>query len=52
MMLAHLGETTAARSIEKAVADVIAKGEILTKDLGGTASTETFTQAVIDALKR
>ncbi len=51
MMLAHLGETTAARSIEKAVADVIAKGEILTKDLGGTASTETFAQAVIDALK-
>ncbi len=51
MMLAHLGETTAARSIEKAVADVIAKGEVLTKDLGGTASTETFAQAVIDALK-
>lgn len=51
MMLAHLGETTAARSIEKAVADVIAKGEILTKDLGGAASTETFAQAVIDALK-
>ncbi len=51
MMLAHLGETTAARSIEKAIADVIAKGEVLTKDLGGTASTETFAQAVIDALK-
>ncbi len=51
MMLAHLGETQAARRVEQAVSDVIAKGDVLTKDLGGTASTEAFAQAVIDALQ-
>lgn len=51
MMLAHLGETQAARRVEDAVSVVIAKGDVLTKDLGGTASTEAFAQAVIDAMQ-
>jgi len=49
-MLAHLGEGSAAASIEKAIETVIAEGKILTVDMGGTASTEDFADAVIAAL--
>lgn len=47
MMLAHLGEAKAAASIEKAVTEVISEGKTLTQDMGGTASTEEFADAVI-----
>lgn len=50
MMLAHLGETKAAASIEQAVTKVISEGKTLTQDMGGTASTEEFADAVIAAL--
>ncbi len=50
MMLAHLGEAKAAASIEKAIIKVIGEGKILTQDMGGSASTEAFTDAVIAAL--
>ncbi len=50
LMLAHLGEATAAVSIEKAVEKVIGEGKILTVDMGGTASTEEFADAIIAAL--
>ena len=50
MMLAHLGEAKAAASIEKAIIKVIGEGKVLTQDMGGTASTEAFTDAVIAAL--
>ncbi len=50
LMLAHLGEGSAAASIEKAIETVIAEGKILTVDMGGTASTEDFADAVIAAL--
>lgn len=50
MMLAHLGETKVAASIEQAVTKVISEGKTLTQDMGGTASTEEFADAVIDAL--
>ena len=51
MMLAHLGEAKAAASIEQAVTKVISEGKTLTQDMGGNASTEDFTDAVIAALK-
>lgn len=50
MMLAHLGETKAAASIEQAVTKVISEEKTLTQDMGGTASTEEFADAVIAAL--
>ncbi|MDD4842844.1 MAG: isocitrate/isopropylmalate dehydrogenase family protein [Anaerotignum sp.] len=50
LMLAHLGEGTAAANIEKAVEKVIGEGKILTVDMGGTASTEEFADAIIAAL--
>ena len=50
MMLAHLGETKVAASIEQAVTKDISEGKTLTQDMGGTASTEEFADAVIAAL--
>ena len=50
LMLAHLGEAKAAADIEKAVTKVISEGKTLTQDMGGTASTEEFADAVIAAL--
>ncbi len=51
LMLDHLGESAAARRVERAVRAVIAQGAIVTRDLGGSASTEEFTEAVIAALE-
>lgn len=50
LMLAHLGEAKAAADIEQAVIKVISEGKTLTQDMGGTASTEEFADAVIAAL--
>ena len=47
LMLAHLGEAEAAAAIEKAVSEVISEGKTLTQDMGGSASTEEFADAVI-----
>ncbi len=50
MMLEHLGEAEVAGRIEAAVDRVLAEGP-LTPDLGGRATTEAFTAAVIEALQ-
>lgn len=50
LMLAHLGEAKAAAAIEKAIIEVIGAGKVLTQDMGGSASTQEFTAAVIAAL--
>ncbi|WP_376093276.1 tartrate dehydrogenase [Roseomonas sp. CCTCC AB2023176] len=50
MMLEHLGEGRAAAALMAAVERVCADG-VLTADLGGTATTEDVTQAVIDAIR-
>jgi homoisocitrate dehydrogenase len=50
MMLDYLGEREVARKVERAVDLVLEKGP-RTPDLGGEATTETFTQTVIEALK-
>ena len=50
LMLKHLGETEAADRIEKAASAVLNKGEVLTEDLGGNASTDQITAAVIAEL--
>jgi tartrate dehydrogenase/decarboxylase/D-malate dehydrogenase len=48
MMLDHLGHAEAAAEIETAIADVLAKTDVRTRDLGGTASTETFTRTLLE----
>jgi len=50
MMLDHLGDHKAARRIERALRTVYREGRHLTRDVGGTATTEQFTDAVIAAL--
>jgi len=50
MMLDHLGETEAAKSVERAVAKVLAQGAIRTPDLGGSSSTTAVADAVAAAL--
>jgi len=52
MMLDWLGETDRARRIERAVAQVIALGDVRTYDLGGVATTPEMAQAVSEALRR
>ena len=52
MMLEHLGESEAAQACEDAMETVLTAGpESRTKDLGGTATTENCTEAVIQALR-
>ena len=50
MMLEHLGEAPAAQRLMRAVEAVTARGDVLPPDLGGTATTDQVTQAVIAAL--
>lgn len=50
MMLRHIGERTAARRIEVAIERVLGEGRVRTRDLGGTATTTEYTEAVIAAL--
>ena len=52
MMLEHLGESEAAQACEEAMEAVLTAGpESRTKDLGGTATTASCTEAVIQALR-
>ena len=52
MMLDHLGESEAAQACEDAMETVLTAGpESRTKDLGGTATTESCTEAVVQALR-
>jgi isocitrate dehydrogenase (NAD+) len=46
LMLRHLGETAAGDALETAVRDVIAEGRTVTYDLGGSAGTREFGDAV------
>jgi isocitrate dehydrogenase (NAD+) len=50
MMLRHIGELDAANRIETAVNTVLAKRQTITRDLGGTATTNQFAEAIIDCL--
>jgi isocitrate dehydrogenase (NAD+) len=50
LMLDHLGESKAARRIQAALEKVYLEGKHTTRDVGGTASTARFTDAVIEAI--
>ncbi|MFP5341829.1 MAG: isocitrate/isopropylmalate dehydrogenase family protein [Candidatus Limnocylindria bacterium] len=50
LMLRHLGHPDAADRVESATRAVIAEGRSTTYDLGGTAGTAAFADAIIDRL--
>jgi isocitrate dehydrogenase (NAD+) len=52
MMLRHINEAAAAQNIERALQQVYNEGKHLTRDVGGTATTDEFTSAVIHQLSR
>jgi isocitrate dehydrogenase (NAD+) len=52
LMLNHLGEPSAAQRIEAALIKVYKEGKHVTKDVGGKAGTQEFTDAVIAALPK
>jgi isocitrate dehydrogenase (NAD+) len=51
MMLRHLGERNAADLIEGAMIHTLANKEVRTRDLGGTASTTEYTEAIVASMK-
>jgi isocitrate dehydrogenase (NAD+) len=50
LMLRHLGQEEPANRIERALHRIYSERRQLTRDVGGTASTGEFTQAIIGAL--
>jgi len=50
MLLEHMGEDAHAKRIRDALETTIREGKTVTRDLGGTASTDQFTDAVIAKL--
>ena len=50
MMLRHIGEGPAADRIMTALCAVLVDGKTRTRDLGGSATTTEFTNALIAAL--
>jgi isocitrate dehydrogenase (NAD+) len=51
LMLRHLGETDAADKVKYAIHSVYREGKHITRDMGGTASTIEFADAVIAAIE-
>src|SRR6266850_2218024 len=52
MMLRHLSEKAAANRISLALERVLMRGEVLTPDLGGTATTKRFADAIIREIEK
>ncbi len=50
MLLEHIGESERSVRVRRALETVIKEGKTVTRDLGGTASTDQFTDAVIARL--
>jgi isocitrate dehydrogenase (NAD+) len=50
MMLRHIGENAAANRIEAALTETYRLGDVRTRDLGGTATTDEFTDALCKRL--
>jgi isocitrate dehydrogenase (NAD+) len=51
LMLRHIGEQAAAERVEDAVRAVIAEGRTVTYDLGGSAGTSDFADAIVARLE-
>ena len=52
LMLRHLGERDAAQRIETAMLNVFREGKVRTRDIGGTARTAEFADAIIAAMSQ
>jgi isocitrate dehydrogenase (NAD+) len=52
MMLEHLGLKNVASNVSGAIAAVLEDGKIRTRDLGGTATTTEFTDAILSRLEK
>ena len=50
LMLEALGQNDQATRLRDALSKVVEEGKIVTRDIGGNASTKEFTQAIIDRL--
>jgi isocitrate dehydrogenase (NAD+) len=50
LMLRHIGRPDAAARVEEAVRAVVAEGKATTYDLGGTAGTSDFADAIVERL--
>jgi isocitrate dehydrogenase (NAD+) len=50
LLLRHIGEQAAAEKVEAALRTVLAEGKSVTYDLGGTAGTSQFADAVVERL--
>jgi isocitrate dehydrogenase (NAD+) len=50
MMLEHLGDIDRGRRIRRALEQTVREGKTVTSDLGGTATTDQFTEAIIAKL--
>jgi len=50
LMLRHIGEQAAAQRVEDAIRGVIAEGRTVTYDLGGSAGTSDFADAIVARL--
>jgi isocitrate dehydrogenase (NAD+) len=51
LLLRHIGETAAGEAVEEAVRAVIGEGAIRTADLGGTAGTRAYGEAVANRVQ-
>jgi isocitrate dehydrogenase (NAD+) len=51
LMLRHLGEREAADRVERAMLKVFREGKVRTRDIGGTARTNEFARAVVEAME-
>jgi isocitrate dehydrogenase (NAD+) len=49
-MLKHLDEFAAADLVQNALEKVYSEGKVLTRDVGGTAGTSQFADAVLAAM--
>ncbi len=51
LMLEHLSLTAAAERVRAGLEEVIVRRRMLTRDLGGTATTTEFTEQIVDAIE-
>jgi isocitrate/isopropylmalate dehydrogenase len=52
MMLSHIGQKKASTRISNALEIVLQRGDRLTPDLGGSATTTKFADAIIREIER
>jgi isocitrate dehydrogenase (NAD+) len=50
MLLAHIGDVDRAQRIRRAIEETIREGKTVTRDLGGSATTDQFSDAIIARL--